>query len=182
MAVQINITDSNGATTILQSQNFDASHHYLASPFALSVFQDPPSNALKALSDLAEEATKLDEVVEFLDEVLKHAKSEYDYIVSSAMPEIMAKAGISKFTTENGKNCENKTQVFASLPKEDLFARERALKWINEQGGGGIIQDQLIVESPSQDLIDAVKGKFPMERKQDIHAQSLKAFVSNLLG
>ena len=83
---------------------------------------------------------------------------------------------------ENGVTVKSKTSVYASLPKEDPIARERALKWINEQGGGGLIKDKLVVESPTQDLIDSVKGKFPMERLQDIHPSALKAFVTDLLG
>ena len=182
MAVQINITDKNGATTILKSDTFDPTHHYLASPFATNIFNEPPTNALKALGDLAKEAVSLAEIADFAEAVAKHAKAEYELIVSGAMPNVMAQAGVAKFTTEDGSVCENKTQVFVSLPKEDLLARERALKWINEQGGGSLIKDQLIVESPTQDLINEVKGKFPMERKQDIHPSTLKAFMSDLLG
>lgn len=180
--VQVNVVDTENKEVRLCSSSFDASKHHLASPFALSVFEDPPENALKALGTLAREATKLEEVVDFLDIVLNHAKAEYELIVSGAMPKIMAQAGVSKFTTEDGSTCENKTQLFASLPKEDQLARERALKWINEQGGGGLIKDKLVVESPTQDLINEVKGKFPMERIQDIHPSTLKAFMSDLLG
>lgn len=180
--VQINITDTDEATTILQSTSFSKDNHYFASPFALSVFEEAPQNALQALSSLAQEATRLAEVCDFLDAITKHAKAEYDLLVSGAMPKVMAQAGVAKFTTESGATCENKTQIFASLPKEDLLARERALKWINEQGGGGLIKDKLVVESPTQDLIDEVQGKFPMERIQDIHPQTLKAFMSDLLG
>lgn len=180
--VQVNLVDTEDKEVRLCSSSFDNNKHYLASPFALSVFDTPPENALKALGTLAREATKLEEVVDFLDTVLKHARAEYELIVSGAMPKIMAQAGVSKFTTEDGSTCENKTQLFASLPKEDQLARERALKWINEQGGGGLIKDKLVVESPTQDLINEVKGKFPMERIQDIHPSTLKAFMSDLLG
>ena len=180
--VQVNVVDTEDREVRFCSSSFDASKHYLASPFALRVFEEPPENALKALGTLAREATKLEEVVDFLEVVLKHAKAEYELIVSGAMPKIMAQAGVSKFTTEDGSTCENKIQLFASLPKEDQLARERALKWINEQGGGGLIKDKLVVESPTEDLINEVKGKFPMERIQDIHTSTLKAFMSDLLG
>ena len=157
----------------------DTTKHCFLSPFAL---QENHTDALHDLSILAKEAQILGELKDFVDALSKHLHSEYDLLVSGIMPSIMSGAGVSKYTTESGSVVENKTQVFASLPKEDLLARERALKWINEQGGGGLIKDKLVVESPTQDLIDNVKGKFPMERIQDVHPSSLKAFVSDLLG
>ena len=182
MAVKITITGSDDNSITFSSETFDPTHHYLASPFATNVFNEPPTDALKALGALAKEAVNLSDIAEFADTLAKYAKAEYELIVSGAMPSVMAKAGVAKFTTEEGAEWTNKTQVFASLPKEDPLARERALKWINEQGGGSLIKDQLVVESPTQDLINEVKGKFPMERKQDIHPSTLKAFMSDLLG
>ena len=152
---------------------------YFLSPFALSKNED---GVLGDISPLAEEATKLANLSEALDALLKQVNKEYDYLTSVIMPGIMSKNKVATYTLENGVKVSSKTSVYASLPKEDPIARERALKWVNEQGGGGLIKDKLVVESPTQDLIDSVKGKFPMERLQDIHPASLKAFVSDLLG
>ena len=134
------------------------------------------------ISPLAEEATKLAALAELLDKVVTQINKEYDLLTSVIMPTIMANNKVATYTLENGVKVTSKTSVYASLPKDDLLARERALKWINEQGGGGLIKDKLVVESPTQDLIDSVKGKFPMERLQDVHPATLKAFVSDLLG
>ena len=153
--------------------------NYFLSPFALSKNED---GELGDISPLAEEATKLANLSEALDALLKQVNKEYDYLTSIIMPGIMAKNKVATYTLENGVKVTSKTSVYASLPKEDPLAREKALAWINEQGGGGLIKDKLVVESPTQDLIDSVKGKFPMERLQDVHPASLKAFVSDLLG
>lgn len=152
---------------------------YFLSPFALSKNED---GVLGDISPLAEEATRLAHLSESLDALLKQVNKEYDYLTSIIMPSIMAKNKVATYTLENGVKVTSKTSVYASLPKEDPVARERALKWINEQGGGGLIKDKLVVESPTQDLIDSVKGKFQMERLQDIHPSTLKAFVTDLLG
>lgn len=153
--------------------------NYFLSPFALSRGEE---GVLGDISPLAEEATKLSALSEALEAILKQINKEYDCLTSVIMPSIMAKNKVATYTLENGVKVSSKTSVFASLPKEDPIARERALKWINEQGGGGLIKDKLVVESPTQDLIDSVKGKFPMERLQDVHPATLKAFVTDLLG
>lgn len=179
--MELTITTDDGKTFTIKDSDVETlkDKHAFLSPFAL---QEEHSNALQDLSIMAEEARQLDALKDFIDAIAKHAHSEYDCLVSGVMPNVMSEAGVSKFTTESGSVVENKTQIFASLPKEDLLARERALKWINEQGGGGLIKDKLVVESPTQDLIDNVKGKFPMERIQDVHPSTLKAFISDLLG
>ncbi len=153
--------------------------HCAISPFALSRMEE---GTLGDISPLAEEATKLAALAELLDKATTQINKEYDLLTSVIMPAIMAKNKVATYTLENGVKVTSKTNVYASLPKEDPLAREKALAWINEQGGGGLIKDKLVVESPTQDLIDSVKGKFPMERLQDIHPATLKAFVSDLLG
>lgn len=153
--------------------------NYFLSPFATSRSEE---GALGDISPLAEEATKLANLSETLEALLTQVNKEYDCLTSVIMPSIMAKNKVATYTLENGVKVTSKTSVYASLPKEDPVARERALKWINEQGGGGLIKDKLVVESPTQDLIDSVKGKFPMERLQDVHPSTLKAFITDLLG
>lgn len=153
--------------------------NYFLSPFALDNSEKRP---LGDISPLAEEATRLANLAELLDKLTTQVNKELDYLTCVIMPTIMADNKVANYTLENGVKVASKTSVYASLPKEDQAARERALKWINEQGGGGLIKDKLVVESPTQDLIDSVKGKFPMERLRDVHPATLKSFVSDLLG
>ena len=152
---------------------------FFLSPFATDNSEKRP---LGDISPLAEEATKLANLAELLDKLTTQVNKELDYLTCVIMPNIMAENKVANYTLENGVKVTSKTSVYASLPKDDPIARERALKWVNEQGGGGLIKDKLVVESPTQDLIDSVKGKFPMERLQDVHPATLKSFVSDLLG
>jgi len=161
-----------------ENGNPKKTNHFL-SPFALDNTEKRP---LGDISPLAEEATKLANLAEVLEALTTQVNKELDYLTCVIMPTIMADNKVANYTLENGVKVTSKTSVFASLPKDNLIARERALKWINEQGGGGLIKDKLIVESPTQDLIDSVKGKFPMERMQDVHTATLKSFISDLLG
>lgn len=175
----VNIDEQELFSPELNEDGTPKRKNYFLSPFALSRGDE---GVLGDISPLAEEATKLSALSEALEAILKQVNKEYDCLTSVIMPSIMAKNKVATYTLENGVKVSSKTSVFASLPKEDPIARERALKWINEQGGGGLIKDKLVVESPTQDLIDSVKGKFPMERLQDVHPATLKAFVTDLLG
>lgn len=174
----VSIDEMKLANPPLDEEGKPKQQSFFLSPFATSLDQ----RTLGDISPLAEEATRLAHLSETVELVLKQINKEYDLLTSVIMPAIMAENKVATYTLENGVKVTSKTSVFASLPKEDPIARERALKWVNEQGGGGLIKDKLVVESPTQDLIDSVKGKFPMERLQDIHPASLKAFVSDLLG
>lgn len=149
---------------------------------ALSPFALDPDHPLGDITALAQEANRLATFITQVETTLTKLKKEYDTLTSYILPNVMATNHVATYTLEDGTTVTSKTTVSASLPKEDLFARDRALKWINKQGGGSLIKDQLVVESPTQDLIDTVKGKFPMERKQDVHPSALKAFMSDLLG
>ena len=175
----VNIDEMNLYNPPLDEEGKPKNQTFFLSPFATDNSEE---RGLGDISPLAEEATKLANLAEAVDAVLKQINKEYDFLTSVIMPSIMAANKVANYTLENGVKVTSKTSVYASLPKEDPLAREKALKWINEQGGGGLIKDKLVVESPTQDLIDSVKGKFPMERLQDVHPASLKAFVSDLLG
>ena len=164
----------------LDEEGKPKAQNFFLSPFALA--NDGEPRGLGDISPLAEEATKLANLADLLDKLTTQVNKELDYLTCVIMPNIMAQNKVANYTLENGVKVTSKTTVYASLPKEDPVAREKALAWINEQGGGGLIKDKLVVESPTQDLIDSVKGKFPMERLRDVHPATLKSFVSDLLG
>ena len=175
----VNIDEQELYSPELNEDGTPKHKNYFLTPFATSRGEE---GVLEDISPLAEEAKRLANLSEELEATLKQVNKEYDCLTSVIMPSIMAKNKVATYTLENGVKVTSKTSVYASLPKEDPIARERALKWINEQGGGGLIKDKLVVESPTQDLIDSVKGKFPMERLQDIHPSTLRAVVADLLG
>ena len=176
---EVNLDEQDLYSPELDEDGTPKHKNYFLTPFATSREEE---GVLEDISPLAEESKRLANFSEALEALLKQVNKEYDCLTSGIMPSIMAKNKVATYTLENGVTVKSKTSVYASLPKEDSIARERALKWINEQGGGGLIKDKLVVESPTQDLIDSVKGKFPMERLQDIHPSTLKAFVTDLLG
>ena len=166
----VNIDEQELYSPELNEDGTPKHKNYFLTPFATSRGEE---GVLEDISPLAEEAKRLANLSEELEATLKQVNKEYDCLTSVIMPSIMAKNKVATYTLENGVKVTSKTSVYASLPKEDPIARERALKWINEQGGGGLIKDK---------LVDSVKGKFPMERLQDVHPSTLKAFVSDLLG
>ncbi len=143
---------------------------------------DKSEDVLKDIGALAEELKRLNELKEYVDTISVQLSKDITSVGGYFIPKLMSMANIQSFTTEDGKKLSCKESVHCSLPKEDLDARERALRWINEQGGGSLIKDNLTVESPNEELLALVEGKFNCTRKKDIHPQSLKSFMSELLG
>lgn len=137
---------------------------------------------LKELGKCAEQLELLNKMQEQLEGYLKTLNKQIDELSGYFIPSLMANAGVCNFTLEDGSKVSCSEKLYASLPKEDPKARERALNWINEHGGGSIIKDTVNVESPSPELLSLLEGKFAYERKQDIHPATLKSFMSELLG
>lgn len=143
---------------------------------------DKSEDVLKDVGFLAEELKRLNELKEYVDAISVQLGKDITSVGGYYIPKLMSMANIQSFTTEDGKKLSCKETVLCSLPKEDMDARKRALDWINEQGGGSLIKDNLTVESPNAELLAYVEGKFNCSRKKDIHPQSLKSFMSELLG
>lgn len=139
-------------------------------------------DVLSMVSESSSELSSLREIIEKLEELTDLAKMEEGYLSGVLIPKLLGRANVRSFTTENGLTVSCKETVFASLPKLDLVARKRAMDWLNANGGGSLIKDNLIVESPTQDLISSLQDRYKIERKMDVNTNSLKSFVSELLG
>lgn len=140
------------------------------------------SDTLKAVAQASTEYKALQSQVEQVEEQLKQLKADAETLGSYVVPELLSRAGLKKFSLEDGTEVSCKEQVFCSLPKTDPVARDKALDWLNTNGGGSLIKDTLVVESPTEALVESLKGQYRLERKRDVNAMSLKSFMSELLG
>lgn len=139
-------------------------------------------DTLKAAAQCTKEYRALNEKIKQMEDALADAKKDAELLGGFVVPTLLANAGVKSFTLDDGGKVSVTEQVFCSLPKTDAAARERCLNWLNENGGGGIIKDQLVVNSPDEALINEVKGKYVIERKRDVNTNSLKAFMAEALG
>lgn len=141
---------------------------------------------LDRLTILAERAT---EVRKRAEEQLQKCKQSEEQLLNRDIPELLAKMRLDECTTASGIQVKVKREIKASLPgHERVEARMSALRWLVEQGHGGIIKNQVSValdrgeDSRADDLVVDLRAKgFAVEAKKDVHASTLSALVRELM-
>lgn len=145
----------------------------------------PAAEQLKSIEELANEAASLAKIVDEMEAALKAHKAELMTLTHKALPDAMAAAGTSAFTTTKGVKISIKEVMQGTLPKDDV-KRAVALRWIEDNGGKGIIKSELVAEFEKGDgnlekknraaeALDALGVTF--QDKESIHPQTLCAFA-----
>lgn len=138
---------------------------------------------LSEVGRLCEKMAEMEEKVKIQEELLKESKKEYFRIATELLPEAMAAARVSEFSTVDGLKVSVGDTVSGSLPK-DIEKRAKALTWLKQNGAEGIIKDSIAIELDKGQLEIAHKimaeaeglGAAPILR-EDVNHMSLKAFA-----
>lgn len=107
---------------------------------------------------------------------------DIDTISSIVIPQLMDRAHVSQVKMNDGCVVNYTERLFASLPKRDTEAREKALDWICENGGADVVKTTLVVSSPTAEQRKKLEGEDNVECARDIHPQTLKKFLSDAIG
>jgi hypothetical protein len=149
----------------------------------------PDVEALKGLTKLAEQAMKAAKVVEDKEAELKSAKNTLHHLTMKVIPDALAAAGVSTFTTLKAPflKITTKEYIHGTLPKE-AEARERALAWLENNDAADIIKNQIAVDlgKGEDNMAKAVKSaldemEIDYSVKKDVHPQTLAAFARERL-
>ena len=105
----------------------------------------PDVNQLKAIETIVQQAYRLMSVIETHEGALKAAKADLAALTHKAIPDAMAAAGTSSFTTSNGVTVAIKVVLTGTLPKDPAL-RAQALRWIEEHEGKSIIKGTLTAD------------------------------------
>lgn len=160
----------------------------------------PSDQQLKSVSKLAERQVELDRQVRELEEQLAERKKELNQVKQADLPEAMAEAGLSSFTTNSGRKIEIKEKVEAGIPsrtaiekakgerKRELAERKRAaLDWLRANGRDSIIKNQLTVDvgkgqdnavSRVEELLQEIGMQY--QRDEAVHPQTLQKLIREL--
>ena len=147
----------------------------------------PSEDGLAILTRLA--ARMADEMAEVarVESELKEAKQMLRRTQEEDIPNQMDLLSIKDFTTKSGLTIKVKEDVFGSLPR-DAALRAEALTWIVDHDYGSLIKDSFSLKFGKGDKEVADKlaklledGNFRYDRKEDIHASTLKAFIRELM-
>lgn len=143
---------------------------------------------LQTVSNYIERALKLEEEIEAMEATVSELRADYMKIIELDLPATMQQLSMDEFTLR-GHKVTLKNDVYASISKAN---EDEAFGWLRSNGFGDIIKDNItVVFAAGEDeaaeklntLIDADEDlkRLPHERKQAIHAATLKAFVKEQL-
>lgn len=139
------------------------------------------NEGLALISSLAQAQFDAALKVASLEDDLKEAKRELAKISEVDLPEAMKENGVKDFTTTTGLKITLKEDVNVGITEAK---REEAYNWLTENGYDGLIKSDLALHFDRDHLKDAEKlvaqlGKkgYDVEFKQNVHYQTLKAFV-----
>jgi hypothetical protein len=142
---------------------------------------------IKAIGYLASKAIALKEEIDAMEEMLKERKREYALLTEKDLPEAMDAAQCGEFKhSESGKKIQIKDDVYASISKDNA---PQAHQWLREHNHGDIIKNEIVVplgrglDNVAGDIINDIKTRYGIdaERKENVHAQTLKAFCREQL-
>jgi hypothetical protein len=145
----------------------------------------PSGDQLKSIEQLASHAYELVQLIDTHEAALKAAKAELAELTHKAIPDAMAAAGTSSFTTDKGVKVTIKDIVAGTLPKDET-KRRQALDWIETHGGTSIIKGTIVAEfergegnlQKKNETAEALANlHVPFIEQESIHPQTLAAFA-----
>jgi len=133
-----------------------------------------------------EEATSLEEQIAQMEDDIKAAKKNLNYIKSQRIPDMMSELQMEQIVWKGWK-CKVSDFVSGSLPKEDE-PREKAIEWITLHGGEDLIKTQVTTEFGRSGHNEAMslaaelqEQGYNVSAKSGVHPQTLCAWVRERL-
>ena len=151
--------------------------------------QEAVARAFADLDKLTLQAERLTEQRKRAEDQLQKLKQQEEQLLNKEIPELLAKMRLDDCVTSSGISVKVKREIKASLPGHDrVEARMGALRWLVENGHGGIIKNQVSValergeDSRADELVVKLRSEgFDVEAKKDVHAMTLGALVRELV-
>lgn len=149
------------------------------------VIVTPAADQLKSIEELANQAYTLTKLIDELEASLKVNKAELMTLTHKAIPDALAAAGTSSFTTTTGVKITIKDVMHGTLPKDDQ-KRAIAIRWLEENGGKSIIKSELVCEfekgsgnlEKKNRAAEALADMgVPFADRESVHPQTLCAFA-----
>lgn len=140
-------------------------------------------NAVKTISTLAIRQLDLQVQIEQVEEMLDNLKSQLKQVSELDLPNLMLENGMREFKLADGAAVKIKKVYGAAIKVEH---RPDAFSWLVDKGHAGLIKTDVQVEfgkgaaereEAKKFLDDLKKDGFEAELKENVHAQTLKAFV-----
>jgi hypothetical protein len=137
---------------------------------------------LAALQEKISEAHGLEKIIDRMEDDLKAAKLSLHNLKTKIIPDQMTELGLSELAGD-GWRLKIGDLVSGSIPK-DPIKRARAIRWLEDHGGGDLIKTNVAVQfgrsghNEASDLVAGLRER-GMEPKVEstVHPQTLQAFA-----
>ena len=144
------------------------------------------NTTLHEISSLAITQVELEAQLETAKQYVKTLTEQLRRVSEDLLPARMAEVGMASFKLADGKSVTVRPHVYPSIPADK---REFALNWLKDNGHGSIIKNTVSVQfgkgddQKAEDLAGLLFAEgYVVRRVENVHAQTLKAFVTEMLG
>jgi hypothetical protein len=136
---------------------------------------------LKRLAQLAKDLIKADDTVADLEAKLKDATERARIIREETIPNFMLADEIKEVVLDSGERLKIDQEIYCQIPAN---GREKAYKWLEAHGHGGLIKTEVTVAFGKGELKKAavftaacLKKRLDAALDQNVHASTMKAFI-----
>ena len=139
---------------------------------------------LESVAELLRKQLQMESEIEDTEAALKDLKEKYRKLSGEIIPGKMQELGMTSTTMMDGSTVEVVEDIKVSIPKEDLERQAACYKWLEDNGLGDIIKNQVGISfgkgegNMAKHLEEEIKnmGLIP-EVKVSVHAGTLKATI-----
>jgi len=148
---------------------------------SVSAAESVSTGGLKSIAEIARRIRDTEDEIKRTEEFLKARKADLLKLTDEDLPSVFEELGVKSFTLDDGSKVEIKPLYGASIPVDK---KEEAFDWLRENGYDDLIKNNVICtfgrgeDEKAQDFArDALARGLAPQQKQDVHAQTLKAWV-----
>jgi len=143
------------------------------------------TTSLQTLADQVEKLESLQTRLDLQEENIKNTKKQLEYISGEVIPTMMSEMGLSHLKLLDGSTVDVKPNYSANI---SVANREKAFKWLRENGLGDIIKNEISVsfgrneDNKAADYAALAEERgFQPTQKLKVEPMTLKALVRERL-
>ena len=138
-------------------------------------------NKLTSVASVAKAIRVREELILDLEQKLKDEKKALLKMTDEDLPSLLAEAGLSSFTLDDGSKVEIKQTYGGSILIEN---RPKAFEWLRENGYGDIVKNKISCQFGQGEDDEAhrfarmAQGQgYVTDQKEEVHPQKLRAWI-----
>lgn len=148
--------------------------------------REKPVATLERLTELANEAKRLEAEINAATVALAEKQAEHDRIVRGHIPDVMEELGMEEFKLVDGSKVKVKTDIKCGLSEE---RKPAGFAWLRETSNDGIIKTLVSLQFGKGEAAQAEEAVAALQEagfdnasaEDSVHPSTLKSFVKECL-